>query len=120
MVTGGSGNMQITLASAGTYLITGGIVSNYSVATFSSNQTETFNFQRVNNTPAALAGGSIALTLNTVTTYTGSGPSCAMPGIIYTASAGDIIKIYGVLSASPSAGSVTVSAGTYLSAQRLY
>jgi hypothetical protein len=102
----GTTDPSITIATAGKYLIF--TKANYKLtgATFAGTQTITTKLRRTNNTAADLTNASDVITLPIVTTTTNHAGSSAFPVIVYTATAGDIIQVWGVLSATPSAGSV--------------
>ena len=110
-VTGGTTSPTITLPTAGTYFIYGDLDSNYVGATFAANQTLTQELYRTNNTPGVISSSPAVITLNVVTTFTGTAATSNVHGVIYTASAGDTITVYAGLSATPSAGSVTITGG---------
>ena len=119
-VTGGTLSPTVTLAVPGTYFIYGDLDVNYVGATFAANQTVTSELFRTNNTPGVVTNSPSITTLNIVTTFTGTATTANVHGVIYTTTTvGDIITLYSGLSATPSAGSVTVTgAGIY--AIRLY
>lgn len=114
----GTTDPVLTINQAGTYLIQGHVGILYSGATYVGAQTATLKFRRTNNTAADLANGSIATELPVLTTFTG-GDSISMPSVIYTATSGDTVTIFGILSATPSAGSVQANACD-ITAIRLY
>lgn len=102
----GTTDPTITLSAAGTYLIQGNANLTYNGATYVGTQTATVKFRRTNNTAADLTSGSRTVTLNVVTTSTGDVGIVTVPPVIYTAGAGDIIQLFGSVSATPSAGSI--------------
>jgi hypothetical protein len=93
--------------SAGTYLIQGNVGVKYNATTYTVANNIVLHFRRTNNTAADLPN-SRATELPVLTTFTG-GDVIALPPIIYTASSGDIITIFGALDATPTAGSVTAT-----------
>jgi hypothetical protein len=101
----GTTSPSITIQNAGTYLITSGIGVKYAGATYAGAQTITLKLRRTNNTAADLSNGSRAVELPVLTSFTG-GDFVATPTVIYQATVGDIIQIFGSVSATPSAGSV--------------
>jgi hypothetical protein len=108
----------LTLNQTGTYLITGNVGIKYNGATYAGAQTATLKFRRTNNTAADLTSGSRAVEMPVLTTFTG-GDVFAMPPVIYTATAGDTVTIFGILSATPAAGSVLADSAEMV-AIRLY
>lgn len=107
----GTTSPQVTLSAAGTYLITGGGNVKYNGATYAGSQTATMKFRRTNNTAADLANATRTIQLRIVTTITDDAGYVTVPPVIYTATAGDIIQLWGNVSATPSAGSVQVDSG---------
>lgn len=114
----GTTDPNLTISTSGTYLIHANVGVKYSGATYVGAQTVTFKLRRTNNTAADLTSGSRAVELPVLTTFTG-GDVMALPPVIYTATAGDVVTIFGILSATPSAGSV-VADSAELVAIRLY
>lgn len=101
----GTTDPVLTINQAGTYLIQGYVGVKYNGATYVGAQTVTFKFRRTNNTATDLSNGGRAVELPVLTTFTG-GDVMAVPPVVYTATPGDTITIFGILSATPSAGSV--------------
>ena len=121
VVTGGTTSPNVTLNTAGTYIISGAIVSEFVGATFAGNQTLAAAFRRTNNTPANLANGNVTSEIPIITTTTTFGPSPAIPSVIYTtANTTDTIGLYANLSANASAGNVVLNQGTWIIAERVY
>lgn len=119
-VTGGTTSPSITLSAAGTYFIYADMDMNEVGATFAGGQTATFEFFRTNNTPGALTSSPAVYTFGAVTTVTQSAATMNVHALIYTTpNNNDVISVYGGLSATPSAGSVTVTGGG-IYALRLY
>ena len=119
-VVGGTTSPSITLPAAGTYFVYGDLDTNYVGATFAANQTLTLELYRTNNTPAVISSSPAVVTLNIVTTFTGTASTSNIHGVIYTTpNTNDVITVYAGLSATPSAGSVTATGGG-LYAIRLY
>lgn len=107
----GTTSPTVTL-SAGTYLISVNLQTSFAGATYVAVQSVTYNLRRTNNTAADIAGTTFSQSLPIVTTITVAAPSTSIANIVYVASAGDVIGVRGILSATPSAGSVTCSAAT--------
>ena len=104
-LTFGTTSPLVTINQSGTFLIFSNIGVKYNGATYTAAQTVTFKLRRTNNTAADLAGGSRAVELPVLTTFTG-GDVMTLPPVIYTATSGDTVGIFGILSATPAAGSV--------------
>ena len=114
----GTTDPSITIQNSGTYRIVGRAGIKYTGSTYGSAQTLTLKLRRTNNTAADLASSSRAETMPVLTTYTG-GDLMATEEVIYTATAGDIIQIFGSVSALPSAGSVVADSADII-AIRIY
>lgn len=110
----GTTSPNITLGAAGTYLVTATIQTSLVGATYAAAQKVTYNARRTNNTPADLSGTTFSGPTSTVaiTTVTDAGPTITLSFTYNTANTNDIIGLRGVLSATPSVGSVTCSAAT--------
>jgi hypothetical protein len=106
LVDFGTTDPTITFATAGTYMLMGRAFLKYTGATFAANQTATLHLRRTNNTPADIANATTTATLRIITGISDTVGVMPFPPVIYTATAGDIISIYGAVSATPSAGSV--------------
>lgn len=102
----GTTDPTITINTAGTYLIQANVGLKYNGATFGGTQTATLKLRKTSGTPADITSGSRTLTLGIVTGLTGSIETTQVPPVIFTAAAGDIIQVFGSLSATPSAGTV--------------
>lgn len=102
----GTTDPSITISTAGTYMIIAHAGLKYNGATFAANQTATLKLRRTNNTAADLTSASRPVTLDIVTTFTGTAEIVQLPPVFYTATAGDVVTIFGSLSATPSVGSV--------------
>jgi hypothetical protein len=114
----GTTSPGITIQNAGTYLIQANAGIKYNAATYAGAQTITLKLRRTNNTAADLTNGSRAVELPVLTTFTGGDVMC-VPPVVYTASAGDVVQLWGSVSATPSAGSV-LSDSAEIVAIRLY
>ena len=99
----------VTINQAGTYLIQANVGVKYSGATYANAQTVTFKLRRTNNTAADLTSGSRTVEMPFLVAgaaFTG-GDVMTLPPVVYQATAGDTIGVFGILSATPPAGSVT-------------
>jgi hypothetical protein len=86
---------------------------NYVGATFAANQTVSAKIRRTNNTAADLTDSTRSDLLDVVTTLTSVGPSISLGPIYYTPSGtADALQVYATLSATPSAGSMTITGVT--------
>lgn len=110
----------ITIAAAGTYLITYYGRADNSAATYAAYRTILFNVNRTNNTPdivstnTAIAGKPALVTTGDNTAMTGS------ESFFYTTTnSNDVLAVFGSVSVLPSAG-ITVAVGWGITATRLY
>lgn len=108
----GTASPSITLASTGTWAIWANVQTSYAGATYLSLQYTTYKLRRTNNTASDLADGSRSNAMNVITTLTTSGPQTVLGPIVYSGTSGDVITIFGNLSASPTLGSVTASSAS--------
>lgn len=102
----GTTDPVLTINQTGTYLIMANVGLKYTAATYAGAQTVSLKLRRTNNTAADLSNGARTVELPVLTAFTG-GDVMQLPGVVYTATSGDIITIFGILSATPSAGSIT-------------
>lgn len=115
----GTTDPTITIATAGTYLIQGRALLRYNAATYAANQSATLNLRRTNNTPADIANTTTTALLRVITATTDTVGVMPLPPVIYTATAGDVISVFGSVSATPSAGSVDCTEASIV-AVRIY
>ncbi len=109
LTTGASllNNGTITLTASGNYMLWGRTYLKYNNATFAGNQTGTIKLRRTNNTATDVSFSTTSPVFDVVTSYTGGIGVITTPPVMYTSTAtGDIIGVFGSLSAAPGAGSV--------------
>lgn len=115
-LTGSSANVggTFTLDKADSYVIRVRCVFKFNGATFAANQTLSLKLRRTNNTAADLSGSNTTLTLPIITTIT-DGFEVTIPEVVYSTAGrvNDTIGVFAILSATPSAGSVTLSEVSY-------
>jgi hypothetical protein len=104
----GTTSPVLTITNGGTYMIYGGANLKYNGATFAANQTATIHLRKTSGTPANLASATRTVTLRVVTTTTDDATCVNLPPVLYVAQPGDVIQVYGSVSATPSAGSFQV------------
>lgn len=115
----GTTSPTVTIANAGTYEISSIVHIKYAAATI-TNQTLTMKLRRTNNTATDLTNSSTAAYLLPIATAaTVEVGYIPLPTVIYTATAGDIVSMFGVLSAAEGAGHVTAVEASIV-AIRLY
>jgi hypothetical protein len=116
----GTTDPSIILDQAGTYLILCGGNFKLNAATFAANQTITCKLRRTNNTAADITNAVDVITLPIVTTTTNHAGTCNVPHIIYTTTnTTDNLQLFGSLSATPSAGTVSCQSA-FILAVKLY
>lgn len=104
----GTTDPSITIPSTGTYILICPLQASCVGATFAAAEEVRAIFRRTNNTPADI-GTERNQPIPVMTTLSVGGPSITLIFNGYSATAGDIITINSRLSATPSAGSVTIS-----------
>lgn len=105
----GTTDPVLTLADAGLYELDFSVIFQFLGATFAASGTITFKIRRTNNTAADIAGAPVAIPTGIVTTLTTGPAQVNSPKVLYNATAGDILTIFGDVSVLPSAGSVEVT-----------
>ncbi len=110
----GTTDPSITITSPGRYLIHAGAALKYTGATYAGAQTATVTVRRTNNTAADITSATRTIQLEIVTTITGNAGMASVPPVVYQATAGDILQVFGSVSATPSAGSVDVTSAEIL------
>lgn len=106
----GTTDPTLVLTKPGSYLVFARVTAKYTGATFAANQTLTVKIRRTNNTAADLTNATTTQTLGVVTTVTDGIGSISLPPVVYrTFNTNDSISLYGILSATPSAGSVDIT-----------
>ena len=104
----GTTSPQVTL-DAGTWIIFAYARLDAAGATYAGNQLATVKLRRTNNTAADLTNASTGFNMPIITTITQTLGHLHIPNVIYTATQGDIIQLYGLVAATPAAGSITVN-----------
>ncbi len=113
----GTTSPTITLATAGKYRIRAQVVVELVGATFAANQALTIKLRRTNNTAGDLTNSTLVYTVPIVTTLTNTLAVITLPDVFYTtAGTSDVVTIFAGLAATPSAGSVTISAASIIAA----
>ncbi len=109
-VTGGTSSpfVQIPVNQGGWYFVFANVTMTANGATLTT-QTATFYVYRTNNTPAQIFGTGVTQTFAPITTTTQGWGITALPPALVYCNGLDILWIYGGLSASTGAGSITVT-----------
>lgn len=116
----GTTDPLITINYPGTWKITACVQLAYTGATVVA-ETATLKLRRTNNTAADLTSGSITIDLPASTTLTQTFGVVQLPSVIYTTvNANDTLTIFGNVSATLGAGTITAEiGGTWIMAERL-
>lgn len=100
----------LTIAQAGTYLLTGSISTEYSSATMTGRESVTCRLYRTNNTPGSISNSLSSAATSSLSTTTVVGPTLVLPLVSYTtATTTDTIQAYCGISADPSAGALNAT-----------
>lgn len=103
----------LTINAVGTYRISATVQVELVGATFAANQTLTVKLRRTNNTAADVANSTVSYTVPITTTLTQTLAIFDLPEVPYTtALTTDTIQIFADVSATPSAGSITIRAAS--------
>jgi hypothetical protein len=111
-VTFGTTSPSVTLTEVGTYLITATLQTSYVGATYATASSVNYKLRRTNNTAADLSGSIFGDQIPVMTTLATNGPTVTLTALYNTLKTTDTIGIQGTVTATPSAGSVTVSAAS--------
>jgi hypothetical protein len=106
LMTFGTTSPSVTINNAGTYLVYGRANLTSRGATYAATNTYSVKIRRTNNGAADLAGSEAVQTIPIITTTTEDLGVIDSRPVTYTASATDILQLWGTLSATPSAGNV--------------
>lgn len=98
-----------TIAAAGTYLLMGRAVIQFSGTTWDASRIITLKLRRTNNTAADISNATTSYYTRTVAVAESWGQIVPLPAVLYTATAGDIIQLWGSVSALPTAGTLYTS-----------
>jgi hypothetical protein len=99
----------VVLAQTGTYALRSCVTAKYTGVTYAGAQTMQFYLVKTNGGGTSPLGSSTRnIEVPVLTTFTG-GDTVPLPEIIYNATAGDGISLFGDVSATPSAGSIVVT-----------
>lgn len=107
-------SLTITLATPGTYLLMASFNLQFAIATFASSQQVIVKLRRTNNTPADVTSAIANLQTGTTSVDSGTFEEGMLPVVQYTASAGDIIQLYGAVANSPYSGSLQAVEGSIM------
>jgi len=105
----GTTDPSITIAAAGTYILSGFVKVDLNAATFASNRLFTARIRRTNNTAANIANSDSTFSTGTPTIVTQTMAIIPIKDVIYTtANANDVLEIWVDISVLPDAGTLTI------------
>lgn len=102
----GTTDPAITIQNTGNYLVTGKANFITRGATYAATNTYSLKLRKTSGTPADLSGSEAVQTINIITTTTEDLGIIDTRPVIFSAIAGDVVQLWGVLSATPSVGNV--------------
>jgi len=102
----GTTDPSITIQNTGGYLVTGKANFITRGATYAATNTYSLKLRKTSGTPADLSGSEAVQTINIITTTTEDLGIIDTRPVVFSATAGDVIQLWGVLSATPSVGNV--------------
>lgn len=89
-----------TIAAAGTYLLMGRAAIQLSQVTYAAPHLITLKLRRTNNTAADITNATTSYYVPIGTTYS-QGQIVSLPAVLYTATAGDVIQVWGSVQTLP-------------------
>ncbi len=102
----GTTDPTVTLDLAGTYKIDFRARFENVGATFAASRLLTLKLRKTSGTPADVTNSTVLFNTPIITTLTST--LCTLNGsVIYTATAGDVLSLYGLIGTVPSAGTLT-------------
>jgi len=110
-------SVSVVIPRTGKYLLFARVLCNYAAATFAAVKTLTFKVRRTNNTAADISNAATTAKMQVITTETYTVPMQPIPTVLYSATAGDILQIYGSLETAPGAGAVNAQEAELLAQQ---
>lgn len=109
VVFGTSGTQEITLTTAGTWLLYARARTDYVGSTFAAVRTVSFKLRRTNNTAGDVTNAATAFKTEIITTLTYTALDVAFPPVQYvTANVNDVIQMQVAIDTDPSAGSIQI------------
>lgn len=104
--------LEVTLSETRSYLLVAHIRLDFSVATFEATRTATVKLRRTNNTPGDIANTPQSLETGVVTLEASTFAVVALPPVVYSANAGDIIQLFGSVDVAPYSGALAAIDGS--------
>lgn len=110
----GTTSPTITIPTTGVYLILARARIDFVGTTFAANQTCTLKVRRTAAVAGDIANATITYEFDIVTTRTQTTFDAYLPIVQFSATAADVIQLWGVISAAPGAGSVEAVEATLI------
>ncbi len=109
VIFGTSGAQEITLTTAGTWLILARARVDYVAATFAAVRTVSFKLRRTNNTAGDVTNTPCAFKTQIITTLTFTAPGANFSPVAYvTANVNDVLQMQVAIDTDPTAGSIQI------------
>jgi hypothetical protein len=109
VVFGTSGTQEITLTTAGTWLIMARARVDYVAATFAAVHTVSVKTRRTNNTAGDVTNSATAFKTQIITTLTYTAHDVTFPPVTYaTANVNDVLQMQVAIDTDPTAGSIQI------------
>jgi hypothetical protein len=109
VVFGTSGTQEVTLTTAGTWLLQARARVDYNGATFAAVRTASFKLRRTNNTAGDVTNAATAFKTEIITTLTYTALDVVFPPVTYaTANVDDILQMQVAIDTDPTAGSLQI------------
>lgn len=106
LLTFGTTSPTVTLDRNGLWLIMATAQLKANGATFAAAQTASCKLRKTSGTAADLTSASRTVDIPVMTTATDNAGTVIIPPVLYAATKGDVVQLWGAVSALPSAGSV--------------
>lgn len=102
----GTTTPSITLTATANYLLLSRVRLDYNGATFAANRTATLKLRKTSGTAADVTNASASFLTQIITTQTYTAGIIELPPVFYSATANDVIQLWGSISVLPTAGSI--------------
>lgn len=106
--------LSVTLATAGTYLLMASCRLDFDAATFSAGESVAIKLRETNTAPADIANALVNLDTGTTSAESSTFAAVALPPVVYAATAGDVIQLFGSVADTPYSGSLKAIEGSIL------
>jgi hypothetical protein len=111
-VIGGTTNPTVTLPTTGTYLLFPTAQIRYNGATFLASRNVTLKLRKTSGTPADISNSQTIAQTQIITALSFTMATPAMPIVVYSGTAGDVVSIFADVSVLPTLGSIQCTEGS--------